>query len=53
MVFLVQVVHKAGSSSEVPKEDYGAVDGEAEAEGGDGVATKAEGGDEEEDDGTL
>jgi hypothetical protein len=59
VVFLVQVVHKAGSSSQVHGEDYGVDDGEAEAEvgvgatieaeEGDGAATEAEG-DEEEDD---
>jgi hypothetical protein len=51
VVLFVQVVHKAGSSSHVPEEDYGADHGEAEAAGGDGATTKA-GGDEEEGDGT-
>jgi hypothetical protein len=43
VVLLVQVVHKAGSSSQVPEEDYGAGHGETEVEGGDGAASEAEG----------
>jgi hypothetical protein len=46
----VQVVHKSGSSSHVPEEDYGpnhygADHGEVEAAGGDGATYDAEGGD--------